>query len=60
MPKTLTLSTELINAILQYLGTRPYQEVNQFIVGLQTEAAPQIKQEEAITEVEPKCCHTQT
>jgi len=46
MPETLTLSTNLVNAVLQYLGTRPYQEVHQMITGLQTEAAPQIKTEE--------------
>ena len=43
MPKTLTLSTELVNAVLQYLGTRPFQEVNQLISGLQAEAGPQVQ-----------------
>ena len=51
MPKTLTFSTELINSVLQYLGTRPFQEVAQFINGLQSEAGPQIKQDDAITDV---------
>ena len=44
MPKTLTVSTELLNAVLQYLGTRPFQEVNQLIAGLQAEAGPQVKE----------------
>ena len=44
MPKTLTFSTDLVNAVLQYLGTRPFQEVAQFINGLQSEASPQIKE----------------
>jgi hypothetical protein len=42
MPKTLSLSTELVNAVLQYLGTRPFQEVNQLINGIQAEAGPQV------------------
>ena len=32
------LSTNLVNAILQYLGTRPYTEVFQVIEAIQTEA----------------------
>lgn len=44
MPKTISLSTELVNAVLQYLGTRPFQEVNQFINGIQAEAGPQVKE----------------
>jgi hypothetical protein len=52
MPKTLTFSTDLINSVLQYLGTRPFQEVAQLINGLQSEAGPQVKQEEEITTVE--------
>jgi hypothetical protein len=42
MPKTLTLSTDLVNAVLQYLGSRPFQEVAQLINGIQSEAGPQI------------------
>ena len=34
----LTLSTQLINQILGYLGTRPYQEVFQLIEALKKEA----------------------
>lgn len=34
----ITLSTQLINQILGYLGTRPYQEVFQMIEALQKEA----------------------
>jgi len=38
----LTLSTQLVNAVLGYLGTRPYQEVFQLIDGLQKEAKSQV------------------
>jgi hypothetical protein len=34
----ITLSTNLVNAILQYLGTRPYTEVFQVIEAIQKEA----------------------
>jgi len=34
----ITLSTNLVNAILQYLGTRPYTEVFQIIEAVQKEA----------------------
>jgi hypothetical protein len=33
----ITLSTNLVNAILQYLGTRPYTEVFQVIEAIQKE-----------------------
>ena len=34
----ITLSTNLINAILQYLGTRPYADVFQLVEAIQKEA----------------------
>ena len=34
----ITLSTQLINSILAYLGTRPYQESFQLIEAIQKEA----------------------
>ncbi len=37
----LTLSTELVNAILQYLGSRPFVEVSNLINGIQQEAQAQ-------------------
>jgi hypothetical protein len=37
----LTFSTNLVNAILQYLGTRPYAEVFQVIEAIQKEAKEQ-------------------
>ena len=41
MNEQITLSTQLVNAIIGYLGTRPYQEVFQMVQGLQHEAANQ-------------------
>ena len=34
----ITLSVELVNQILAYLGSRPYQEVFQYVEALQKEA----------------------
>jgi len=39
----ITLSTQLVNAVMGYLGTRPYQEVFQLIEGLQNEAKSQVQ-----------------
>jgi hypothetical protein len=36
----INLSVETVNAILGYLGTRPYQEVYQLIAAIQAAAAP--------------------
>jgi hypothetical protein len=37
----ITLSTNLVNAILQHLGTRPYAEVFQLVEAIQKEAKEQ-------------------
>lgn len=37
-----TLSTELVNAILQYMGQRPFVEVANLINGIQQEAQGQL------------------
>ena len=36
------LSTELVNAILQYLGNQPFVQVQQLINGIQQEAQAQV------------------
>lgn len=36
------LTLPLINAVLQYLGTRPYQEVFQIVQAIQEQATPQL------------------
>ena len=42
--KEITLPIELANAVLQYLGTRPFAEVHQLIAAMQAEAAKQTPQ----------------
>jgi hypothetical protein len=39
--ESLTLSTALVNQIMGYLGTRPYQEVFQLIAAVQDAAKTQ-------------------
>ena len=36
------LTLPLVNAVLQYLGTRPYQEVFPLIQAIQEQATPQL------------------
>ena len=38
----LTLSTQLVNGILQYLGNQPYAAVANLIAGIQQEAQGQV------------------
>jgi hypothetical protein len=42
----ITLSTNLVNAVLQYLGTRPYADVFQLVEAIQKEAKEQVIAEE--------------
>ena len=46
MTDKLTLSVNLINAVLAYLGTKPYQEVFQLVEALQKEAKEQPEETE--------------
>lgn len=39
MPEQVTISVSVLNGILGYLGTRPYQEVFQLIAAVQQEVA---------------------
>lgn len=43
-PKTLTFSLELVNALANYLGTRPHNEVDQLVQQVRIEVQPQLKQ----------------
>ena len=36
------LTLPLVNAVLQYLGTRPYQEVFPLVQAIQEQASPQL------------------
>jgi hypothetical protein len=47
------LSTQLVNAILQYLGSKPFAEVAGLIQGVQQEAAKQGAQPVAAPEDKP-------
>lgn len=39
----ITLNTQLVNAILGYLGKRPYEETYQLITAIQKEAQEQLQ-----------------
>ena len=41
------LTLPLLNAVLQYLGTKPYQETFQLIQAIQEQAIPQMPMPEA-------------
>lgn len=41
--QNITLTLPLLNGIMQYLGTRPYNEVFQLVAAIQEQAAPQVK-----------------
>jgi hypothetical protein len=45
MNDKLSLSVNLLNSVLAYLGSRPYQEVCQLIDALQKEAKEQLEKE---------------
>ena len=44
------LTLPLVNAVLQYLGTRPYQEVFPLVQAIQEQATPQLP----IPEIKPE------
>lgn len=44
------LTLGLINGILGYLGTRPFQEVHQIIAAIQEQATPQLP----VPEIKPE------
>ena len=43
--KEITLTLDLVNAVMNYLGTRPYGEVYQLIAEVQRQASPQVPAE---------------
>jgi len=48
----IALSTQLVNAILQYLGNQPFVQVQQLINGIQQEAQAQASPPADVTAVE--------
>lgn len=48
------LKTDLVNAILQYLGSRPFVEVAGLIAGIQQQAAAQGAQPVAAPDAAPE------
>ena len=44
------LTLPLVNAVLQYLGTRPYQEVFPLVQAIQEQATPQLP----VPEIKPQ------
>ena len=50
MPEQITLSTNLVNQVMAYLATQPYQSVAGLIQAIQQEAAPQVPQQAEATE----------
>lgn len=49
----ITLNTQLVNAILGYLGKRPYEETFQLINAIQQEAQAQIPQAQEQLQTQP-------
>jgi len=42
----LELTVDLLNALMRYLGTRPYQEVFSLVQEIQKQATPQLPKDE--------------
>jgi hypothetical protein len=53
--KKIELNLSLVNGILQYLGTRPYQEVFPLVQEIQAQAIPQVP----MPEVKPEDAQVQ-
>lgn len=41
--KTVVLPLDLVNAVFQYLGTKPFQEVHQLVSAIQQTVQPQLE-----------------
>jgi len=46
----ITLSLDLVNAILQYMGTRPYNEVFQIVNAINQVGIPQVQAMQAVAQ----------
>ena len=49
--QNITLSLNLVNGLLQYLGTRPYGEVFQMVQAIQAAAIPQLPAQDTSEQV---------
>jgi hypothetical protein len=49
--KKIELTLGLVNAVMQYLGTRPYAEVADMVQAIREQAIPQVPMPEAKAEV---------
>ncbi len=52
MPEQITLSTNLVNQVMAFLGTQPYQSVAGLIQAIQQEAQGQVQAEAPVAEAE--------
>lgn len=50
----ITLSTNLVNAVLSYLASRPYSDVSQLISAIQKEAQDSAPKPATLTPQEPE------
>jgi hypothetical protein len=50
--KKIELTLGLVNAVMQYLGTRPYAEVTDMIQAIREQAIPQVPMPETKADVE--------
>lgn len=51
--QNINLSLNLVNGVMQYLGTRPYAEVFQLMHAIQAEAAPQVQKSDQAPDQPP-------
>ena len=48
--KTVALPLELVNAVFQYLGTKPFQEVHQLVGAIQQSVQGQLDSSDEVAE----------
>jgi hypothetical protein len=51
--KTVALPLDLVNAVFQYLGTKPYQEVHQLVGAIQQSAQSQLSSPDEAAKASP-------
>lgn len=48
--QNITLSLGLVNAVFQYLGTKPFQEVHQLVGAIQQAVQPQLSSPDEVAQ----------